>query len=421
MHVLVFEDSQVDRLRPLCLFRPIFSVACGGRCLLDQLGRLGGHTAAVVRPYLQELITADHPDLLALDQWHEGALKSQGLTLLINARLVPSASAREELEGLIDAGKPGIVSSRTGIAAVLCRGDTLPSLAELEFGKIVGALADAELPSLNAGLPLFEYPHDIVRFHLATMAENLADLVAQGSYRKIADGVFAAGDIAASPQVFFDTARGPIVLEEGVKIGPFSVLQGPLHAGRGAIIREHSSIRDFTTLGEQAKVGGEVLASIIESFSNKQHDGFLGHSYVGRWVNLGAGTCTSDLKNTYGQINVQHEGKKIATGMQFFGTIIGDFAKTAINATIFTGKSISAASMVYGTVAENVPSFINYAKSFGQVTIASVEVVAKMQQRMFERREREQRPCDLAVLNAAFAITEPERRDVATVVGPPKF
>ena len=93
------------------------------------------------------------------------------------------------------------------------------------------------------------------------------------------------------------------------------------------------------------------------------HHGYLGHSYLGSWVNFGAGTSNSDLKNTYGPVNMEYRGRKIGTGMQFVGCFVGDYVKTAINTSIFTGKTIGVCSMVYGFVTANVPAFCNYAKT----------------------------------------------------------
>ncbi len=164
-----------------------------------------------------------------------------------------------------------------------------------------------------------------------------------------------------------DTKAGPIVLEAGASVGPHSFLAGPVHLGVNSRVLEHAALKHAVALAHTTKIGGEIEASIIEPYSNKQHHGFLGHSYLGSWVNLGAGTCNSDLKNTYGPVNMEYRGRKIPTGMQFVGAIIGDYSKTAINTGIFTGKVIGVGSMVYGFVTTNVPSFVNYARSFAQV------------------------------------------------------
>jgi glucose-1-phosphate thymidylyltransferase len=166
----------------------------------------------------------------------------------------------------------------------------------------------------------------------------------------------------------------------------------------------------MVSLGHTTKIGGEIEASVIEPYTNKQHHGFLGHSYLGSWINLGAGTCNSDLKNTYGQVKMEYRGQQVATGMQFLGCIMGDYAKTAINTGIFTGKTIGCCSMVYGFVTTNVPSFVNYARLFGQVTELPPEVMVATQQRMFARRSVQQRPCDVQLLNAMFELTRHERQ-----------
>ena len=156
--------------------------------------------------------------------------------------------------------------------------------------------------------------------------------------------------------------------------------------------RQRASIKDCVSISHTCKIGGEVESTILEAYTNKQHHGFLGHSYLGSWINLGAGTCNSDLKNTYGMVNMQYESEKVATGMQFVGCIMGDYAKTAINTSIFTGKTIGTASMVYGFATTNVPSFVNYALTFDKVGYLPPEVIVTTQKRMFSRRNVSQRP-----------------------------
>ncbi len=248
------------------------------------------------------------------------------------------------------------------------------------------------LPEIDVLLPLLEYPHDIVREHLATILDHLTDRVARGAYREVADDVFLATGAKLGDYVVTDTKSGPIILEAGATVGPYCYLSGPVHLGANCRVLEHAALKHAVALGHTTKIGGEIEASIVEPYSNKQHHGFLGHSYLGSWVNLGAGTCNSDLKNTYGNVNMEYRGRKVATGMQFIGTIVGDYSKTAINTGIFTGKVIGACSMVYGFVTTNVPSFVNYARLFSQVSEAPVEVLAATQKRMFQRRGVEQRP-----------------------------
>jgi len=258
-------------------------------------------------------------------------------------------------------------------------------------------------------LPLFSWPHEVVSWHMRLMPENLERRIAAGDFTQQQDGVFLAEGATLGPHAVIDCSEGPILLDRNVRVGPFCYLSGPVYAGPGARVIEHAALKDGVALGHTVKIGGEVEASVIEPYTNKQHHGFLGHSYLGSWINLGAGTCNSDLKNTYGSINVEYHGKRVPTNMQFMGSIIGDYAKTAINTGIFTGKVIGVGSMLYGFVTNNVPSFVNYARLFGQLAELPPEVMISTQQRMFARRQVEQRECDKQLILDMFELTAHER------------
>jgi glucose-1-phosphate thymidylyltransferase len=249
-----------------------------------------------------------------------------------------------------------------------------------------------------------------VRHNLEQFSANLQHRLDAGGYSEIADGVFAAEGATLGQYCVADAGKGPILLDVGASVGPHCFLRGPAYLGPKSRIIEHSAIKDAVSLGHTTKIGGEVEASIVEPYTNKQHHGFLGHSYLGSWINLGAGTCNSDLKNTYGQVKMDYRGEQVATGMQFVGCIMGDYSKTAINTGIFTGKTVGCCSMVYGFVTTNVPSFVNYARLFGQVTELPPEVMIATQQRMFTRRGVEQRPSDIALIHAMYGLTRHERQ-----------
>jgi len=296
------------------------------------------------------------------------------------------------------------------VAAALLPANTELPAAEAPHQEFQAAIDRLALPAVAANLPLFDYPHDVVRHHLLSLGGNLALRLAKGAYREVAEGVFLADGAALGQYVTTDTRKGPIVLDERATVGPYCFISGPAHLGAGARVIEHAAIKDGVSLGHTTKIGGEIEGSVIEPYTNKQHHGFLGHSYLGSWVNLGAGTCNSDLKNTYGQVNMEYWGQRVATGMQFIGTIVGDYAKSAINTGIFTGKTVGACSMLYGFVTTNVPSFVNYARLFGQVTEAPVDVMVATQARMFARRNVSQRPCDIQLLYDMYELTRHERQ-----------
>ncbi len=266
-----------------------------------------------------------------------------------------------------------------------------------------------KLPSLAAELPLLEYPHDVLRHHLQCCRENLEHRLKTG-YREVREGLFAAENVTLGEQLVTDTKQGPIVIDHDAVVGPLCFLRGPVYVGPKARIIEHASIKDAVSLGHTTKVGGEVEASVLEPYSNKVHHGYLGHSYLGSWVNFGAGTTNSDLKNTYGPVNMEYRGRKIGTGMQFVGCFVGDYVKTAINTSIFTGKTIGVCSMVYGFVTANVPAFCNYAQSFGQVTDLPPGQMIAFQQRFFARRQVDQRECDIQLLRDLHEMARREKK-----------
>ena len=164
-------------------------------------------------------------------------------------------------------------------------------------------------------------------------------------------------DAAVEPGVVFDTRKGAVVLTEGVEVRSGTRLEGPFFAGPGTILLG-GPIRQ-SAFGPQCRVHGEVSSSVMTGYANKAHDGFLGHSVLGPWVNLGAGTITSNLKNTYGPVRLELPGGRVETGRTFLGTLFGDHAKTAIGTMLGTGTIIGAGANVFGAgeVPKHVPPF----------------------------------------------------------------
>ena len=412
MTVHLFEDPRVAQLYPITVGRAAFAITCGSARLVDQALALGCPVRAIVRAHLRPALEIDFPQLHAsagqAAETKPAAHAAQG-DLFVNARVVPSASARREMARLLADPQPGIARRGDAIVAARLPANSPQPPADVDVGAVVGYLDEAGLPEFETSLALIEYPHDVIRHHLLTFGENLAERLQAGGFRELSDGVFAAEGATLGEHCVTDTSKGPVLIDAGASIGPYCYLRGPAYIGAGARVIEHSAIKDCVSLGHTTKIGGEVEASIIEPYTNKQHHGFLGHSYLGSWINLGAGTCNSDLKNTYGHVKMEYRSGKVDTGMQFVGAMVGDYAKTAINTGIFTGKTIGVCSMVYGFVTTNVPSFVNYARLFGQTTATPVEVMVATQTRMFARRQVAQRPCDIQLLHDMYDLTRHER------------
>lgn len=205
---------------------------------------------------------------------------------------------------------------------------------------------------------------DLVTALERLLAADCADLEAAPRDR-IPDGSIVLGDPARvvirgatiEPGVVFDVRRGTVVLDAGVEVQHGTRLEGPLYAGLGTRLLG-GSIRG-SVFGPECRIHGEVAASVFLGYANKSHDGFVGHSVVGHWVNLGAGTTTSNLKNTYGLVRLDVAGERIETERLNLGTLFGDHAKTAIGTMLATGTVVGAGASVFGwaTPPKFVPPF----------------------------------------------------------------
>ncbi len=397
MQIVLFEDNQCDRLRPVGLFRPLCELQVGSFTLLDVAKTLDPETVCLRREHF--FPSGDTPDRLP---------RLEGPTLFLNASLAPDIRSRKIFGDLLAAGDPFLTTSGNRVSAALVpAGKNLGE--DLSWCNISARLLELGLPLEDEMFRTIDWPHQVVDSHLRIFPSNLEHIISSGKYREVYKDVYVGENVDLAPTAAFETSKGPIVIDDGVKVMHFTYLEGPIHLGAGTKVIEHSSIKEITSIGEGCKIGGEIEASLMEPHSNKQHHGFLGHSWVGRWVNLGAGTSTSDLKNTYGKVRVYYRGARVETGMQFLGSIIGDFSKSAVNTSLFTGKIVGVCSMLYGTVTTNVPCFTNYARSFGQVTEISLEQVITTQRRVFSRRSTEQTHYDIELTRRVFDLTRDER------------
>jgi UDP-N-acetylglucosamine diphosphorylase / glucose-1-phosphate thymidylyltransferase / UDP-N-acetylgalactosamine diphosphorylase / glucosamine-1-phosphate N-acetyltransferase / galactosamine-1-phosphate N-acetyltransferase len=157
----------------------------------------------------------------------------------------------------------------------------------------------------------------------------------------------------------FDTTNGPIILAANVWVQPFTRIEGPCAIGADTQLFR-ANLRGSVTIGPTCRVGGEVEASIVHGYSNKYHEGFLGHAYVGQWVNLGAITSNSDLRNDYGEVHVPLQGDPIPTGQAKVGCFIGDHTRTGMGSMLNTGTSIGVMCNVLPAgilLPKHIPSF----------------------------------------------------------------
>ncbi len=151
-----------------------------------------------------------------------------------------------------------------------------------------------------------------------------------------------------APIVILDDSQGKIYVSEHAVIEPFSYIKGPCFIGKNALVKSGSKIYGPVSIGEGSRVSGEISGCIFHARVNKQHDGFVGNSYFSEFVNLGADTVTSNLKNNYSKVRAKLFKKEYETDLQFLGSIIGDHTKIGINTMLNTGTVIGAFANIAG-------------------------------------------------------------------------
>ena len=285
------------------------------------------------------------PDLRS---WLKEVRKEQTALLEREDKTLENETSENKLTG--DKPLKGKVLESKLLKARLLQGEFLKlkgSYADILFSTAMlpYLLLDQIEPQIKAELPLWR-KHNVNRSHF--FSKKFRVIGPQSG------ALFLHRDASILPGVVFDTRSGPIIIDKGAQVSAFSCLCGPLYVGPYAQL-DNVHIRG-SILGESVRAGGEIENSILGNFTNKHHEGFVGHSIIGNWVNLGALSTTSDLKNNYGEIRIRvpknrnplSEKISISTGRIKFGALIGDHVKTAIGTMINSGTVLDAASNIFG-------------------------------------------------------------------------
>lgn len=224
-----------------------------------------------------------------------------------------------------------------------------------------------------------------------------------GTYHVVNDDEVSVGaNVAVGAGAVLDASRGPVVIDRGVQIGPGAVLQGPCYIGAFSIVSPLSVVGAGTSVGSMCHVGGNVDHSIICNCVDKPHEGYVGHSYVGEWVNLGSGTTTANVKTTYGDIAIQQGASHTSkSGRWSMGSVIGDHTKTSIGTRLPPGCYIGFCTMLTGSglAPKFVPSF-SYWSDKGLEPL-HVEKAIEVARRVFSRRNRSWTPLDEELIRLA--------------------
>ncbi|MFQ5568125.1 MAG: putative sugar nucleotidyl transferase [Rhodothermales bacterium] len=411
MYLCLFEDDQIDHLLPLVATRAVYDLRLGIRTLLETTREAFAapptllHARSLIAP-----VTAQENNLPANRIPHDADV------LFVNGRLIAEdGPLLERLRRAARNGEPARVfvqdeevvaawvpRARDGLvqAEAVARA-TFEGLPEetVEGARLVDRLwhlIDALRPAL------------LRDFAARTAGRSLQDRTGAGIHESAVlieeERIYVAPGATLRPGVILNAEGGPIFIDEHATVMEHAVVKGPVYVGPGTHIKVAANI-EGSAIGERSKVGGEVHDSLVHSFSNKAHVGFLGHSYLGRWCNLGAGTNTSNLKNDYGPITLfdAATGAFDPTGRQFLGLFMGDHSKCGINATFNTGTVVGVFCNIYGAglPPRTLPSF-----SWGSAATGFVEYrldkALRVAETVMARRQKHLTDAERIALTALF-------------------
>ena len=407
--ICLFEDQYVRRLLPLVYTRPVYDLRCGILTLGEKLRRRYARAAHRLhaRPYLAEVLKERYPGVPV-------NLPPDGGCLYVNGRCIASPD-------LLRAIPPD------GPDTLYVDGDVLVAARIGGGGGFAAGMPEALTPGAFPGVPATEIKVALVSWPWDLIGNNGKEIVADGALLappgeqrmrgKVYPGahlvnpgniVIGAGT-SIKPGVVLDGENGPIWIGENVTVFPNAVIEGPAFIGDRTLIKIGAKIYENTSIGEVCKVGGEVEGAIIHAYSNKQHDGFLGHAYLGMWVNLGADTNNSDLKNNYGSVKLVIDGVTVDSGSMFMGLVMGDHSKSSINSMFNTGTVVGVSSNIFGSgfPPKSVASFA-WGGADGMETY-ELDRALEVARRVMGRRKIALSAAEENLLRAVFAMTKKER------------
>ncbi len=412
--ICIFEDEGYKQLLPLTWLRPAFDLRCGMDTLYEKIRRHYPRSNVYIlcREYLAPSVKRAHPGTLT------GKVGKDPSVLFINGRLICSADAAKKMPA---AGADEIFEcDGVVLAARLSKGNL-----EIVTNSRYTTDINKYLEPVRSTSRTTQVPAKMIRYFFDLVAHGKEEMVSDFNYltrggitrgrvhQSVAvyqrGGIFIDDGADVEAFVTLDARPGPIFISKGARILPYSRIEGPCFIGERTAISAHSNIRAGVSAGPDCRLGGEIEETIFQGRSNKSHFGFLGHSFVAEWVNIGAGTTNSNLKNNYGNVRVRVQNAEIDSGKAFVGCCIGDHTKIAIGSLINTGSVIGACSSIYGgrLMPKYIPSF-----SWGearQVEVHDVEKAINTAKAAMGRRNVQFEDLDADLFRKVFELTEKER------------
>ncbi len=331
--IIFIEGNEVEQLYPLTLTRPTGELRCGIRTLKEKWTGLfpDAFVGYQTRPHLQKKFVLP---------------KDQNDVAYINPSFMPNDALAEKIRRLRDG--EGITVNGELVAA---RNTSSPAKPE-EF--------DGELLRVQHPWDLFRLNGEAMEYDFTVLTRGRKSANLSDTNTVIGDRIFVEEGVKAECAVF-NTSSGPIYLDKDSEVMEGSVLRGGLYLGEHSTIKMGTKIYGPTTIGPHSKVGGEVNNSVIQGYSNKGHEGFLGNSVLGEWCNIGADSNNSNLKNNYEEVRIwsMSKGTFVKTGLQFCGLIMGDHSKCGINTMFNTGTVVGVSANIFGSgfPRNYIPSF----------------------------------------------------------------
>jgi len=423
---VLFEDEAYRNFLPLTYTRPVFELRSGMFNFLERVQKTYSEARVLLfaRRYLAPTLSKRVSHLVNKPE------KIDDHVLLINGSLLVDEKIKKLVEKKLAKNVLMLQDNR------LAMGSLSEAVARKYAQELCHPVTKAFVKKLSkeciklvvTNLPLMTYPWDLVNQNINLLQKDCATIGKRESEGVLDEkavvyggkrNVYIGKDAAVEAFAVLDAREGSIFVGNETVIQSESRITGPCYIGDKTIVAS-GLIRKGCSIGAVCRLGGEIEATIIQGYVNKYHLGFIGHSYIGGWVNIGAATTNSDLKNTYGNVKVTVDKKRVDTKTAKVGCFIGDHAKTSIGTNIYTGIKIGVASQVHGFIAEDVPSFTIWAKGLGAKNVElSLQSAIKTQKRVFARRGIKQTSADIKLLEALFKITAKERKEAN--VGKEKF
>ena len=411
MSLALFEDSYWQNFEPISLTKATFDIKIGAKTFFEEHQLTP--EVLLTREYLASITSERHPNCTV----NPTTLGSD--TVFVNGLLHPGAIYLDHLFRINHTFAITADSNRRLLVARLdSKGteylqDCVTAGKRIDVKKLnVEKLTNLEDQHTEG---IISQPWDLIR----VLENSLMTQVSTMKSETQLDGdvtIVGSNTVAVEKNASVEVGTVLDVRNGGVYIGPGAYVAASRIVGP-AYIDAMTQVKQFTVIeasyiGYNCRIGGEIEHSIISDHTNKAHAGFIGHSYVGEWVNLGAMTTTSDLKMTYGNIKMNSsKNKKIDTGQNKIGSFFADMVKTSIGTLIYSGRRIGVSSHLYGLVAQDVPSFTIYGTSIGARNVElNLESVIETQSKMMKRRNQTMTKAYEQLVEDVFAITARDRK-----------